>query len=357
MEKIMSTNIYPIKQCVVCSKRLYKTNTTGYCQQCLHRGKKCLTCDNEVQLNNKSGICKSCRLAKAEEKRNARPLCQCVDNCGQRLNVLNKDKYIVGHHAPATCVICEKPFSYIHRGGDCPVILTCSKDCKNEFASRQSTEYFENPDNREKTRVATQAAMDKLDMKQIIKDSGYVHPTGEDHHRYGVELPQSQIDQQREKVSGDKHHLFGKTYEEYYGEEKAAKIKQSRAECMAETNTRLIEIGSSSLERKVFLEHFEDRGFIHGKKIHRFVVDYFNEDKNVIVEFHGTFWHAHPSDPRFQDEKAKHPSLNKTVESLRKQDEYRKQKLESFGYKVIILWECDYKQDPVKAIEQVFSNF
>lgn len=326
----MSTNIYPIKQCAACNSKLNWKNNSGLCINC-------------------------------NPKHQRKPIryCQCVDNCGEKLSPTNKDNVKFGHRIEATCVICSNTF-YTKKQSSAATReapLTCSKTCKNEFASRQVTKYFEDPDNREKSRQATLKSLEGVDCKAKLRKNGYVPVSGEGHHRTGVKLPQSQIDQQREKVSGDKHHLFGKTYEEVYGEEKAKKIKEARAKKMAETNSKLIENGSSKLEVEVYNKHFADQGFLHNEVVHIWTVDYLNKEKNVIVEFHGTFWHAHPSDPRFQDEKAKHPRLNKTVGDLRKQDEYRKQKLESFGYKVIILWECDYLQDPVKSIEQVFSNF
>ena len=283
--------------------------------------------------------------------------CQCIDNCGKKLSKNNTTGYMVGHRIPATCVICGNSFSYKNRGGDSPTILTCSKPCKNEFARRQVTKYFEDPDNREKARQATLKSIEGVDCKAKLRKNGYVPVSGEDHHRTGVKLPQSQIEQQREKVSGDKHHLHGKTYEEYYGEEKAAEIKEARAECMAETNARLIEIGSSKIERRVFEEHFEDHGFIHGRRIGKHTADYCHEDKKIVVEFNGDVWHANPELERFADENMKHPTLNMTVKEKREADAERIQYIEDYGFKVIVLWENDYLQDPVKAIEQVFSNF
>ncbi len=74
------------------------------------------------------------------------------------------------------------------------------------------------------------------------------------------------------------------------------------------------------------------------------IVDILISDKKIIFEIYGDKWHANPL-------KYKSNDLIKTwdgwltAEQIWKKDKKRQEQLESFGYKVIILWENDIRRN------------
>lgn len=62
-----------------------------------------------------------------------------------------------------------------------------------------------------------------------------------------------------------------------------------------------------------------------------------------VIFVHGCFWHGHPKCPR-----AKRPGTNTTfwnekIDGTIKRDEENLRRLESLGWTVLILWECEIK--------------
>jgi len=73
----------------------------------------------------------------------------------------------------------------------------------------------------------------------------------------------------------------------------------------------------------------------------QFKVDGFNPKTNTIYEFHGDFWHGNPR--RFAPSKI-HPVTKTTYGELYKKTKSRKQIFKNAGYKVIEIWESDWKK-------------
>ena len=79
------------------------------------------------------------------------------------------------------------------------------------------------------------------------------------------------------------------------------------------------------------------------KRIGKYKVDGYCQEQNKVFEFHGDYWHAHPS--MFPDETALHPSIkhkDKTPKTIKEVREYEREKpeyLEGKGYTVEIIWE------------------
>ena len=76
-------------------------------------------------------------------------------------------------------------------------------------------------------------------------------------------------------------------------------------------------------------------------------MDGYCQEQNKVCEFHGDYWHAHPS--MFPDETALHPSIkhkDKTPKTIKEVREYDREKLEYFkgkGYTVEIIWEHQWR--------------
>lgn len=81
------------------------------------------------------------------------------------------------------------------------------------------------------------------------------------------------------------------------------------------------------------------------------VVDIIAEEK--VVEVYGDFWHCHP---KMFDDEEKHPVLEQTAESIRKQDEERKRRIQKEGYNVMEIWETDWNESKRKVKNQI-KNF
>ena len=81
--------------------------------------------------------------------------------------------------------------------------------------------------------------------------------------------------------------------------------------------------------------YFKDLGFR---------VDAFVPETNTVYEFFGDYWHGNPK--RFNKKKV-HPFIDKTFGELYDETKARISRLEEAGYKVVYVWENDYK-DKVK---------
>lgn len=78
------------------------------------------------------------------------------------------------------------------------------------------------------------------------------------------------------------------------------------------------------------------------------IVDILIEDKKTVIEVYGDMWHANPEKYQPSDIIPRWDG-NVTANHVWKLDKARTTQIESFGYKVIVLWETDirYKKDTV----------
>jgi len=72
---------------------------------------------------------------------------------------------------------------------------------------------------------------------------------------------------------------------------------------------------------------------------------------NIIIRYHGDFWHASPK--KFVNEEEVLPKINKSVKDIRLIDEEKDNLYKNRGYKVIIVWESDYKNDKLTTINKI----
>lgn len=66
--------------------------------------------------------------------------------------------------------------------------------------------------------------------------------------------------------------------------------------------------------------------------------DGYDEKTNTIYEFHGTFWHGHPSDKSYRPNK-KHPRIDNTWEEIYQKTLEREKKILELGYNLVVKWE------------------
>lgn len=76
--------------------------------------------------------------------------------------------------------------------------------------------------------------------------------------------------------------------------------------------------------------------------------------KKIAIFIHGCYWHGHNCGSRYA-----HISQSNTVywkakiERTKQRDQEHIQKLELSGWKVIVIWECEIKQDFEKVLERL----
>lgn len=76
--------------------------------------------------------------------------------------------------------------------------------------------------------------------------------------------------------------------------------------------------------------------------IGRWNVDVLFSEKPLIVEFFGDFWHMNP---RKYDAENVHTLMNVTAQKVWNRDERKITGLKSKGYKVVVIWEADWRYD------------
>ena len=83
----------------------------------------------------------------------------------------------------------------------------------------------------------------------------------------------------------------------------------------------------------------------------KYYVDYYIQELNVAIEFHGDFWHANPS--RFKATDHCFPQNKEiTAVDLWEIDRIKKEAIESAGIKLIVMWASEFKQ--CKDLKQWF---
>lgn len=80
--------------------------------------------------------------------------------------------------------------------------------------------------------------------------------------------------------------------------------------------------------------------FTYSKFVAKKQFDFRIHETNILIEVNGDFWHANPRIYKSTDT-VKIPNGNTTAENIWNKDKKKKQLAESYGYKVLYLWEYD----------------
>jgi G:T-mismatch repair DNA endonuclease (very short patch repair protein) len=86
-----------------------------------------------------------------------------------------------------------------------------------------------------------------------------------------------------------------------------------------------------------------------------FHADGYCESSKTIFEFHGDYWHGNPS--VFNSEDVNN-STKTTFGELYEKTLERQKMIESLGYRVVVMWESDWKKfkKAVARIQQTFKH-
>ena len=93
----------------------------------------------------------------------------------------------------------------------------------------------------------------------------------------------------------------------------------------------------------------------HLNRLYSPIVDILIDTLNIIIEVNGDHWHANPKIYKSTDVIKKWGGL-KSAEEIWKFDESRKKQLQSFGYKVITIWQLDIEKNIDKVKRTIYEN-
>lgn len=88
--------------------------------------------------------------------------------------------------------------------------------------------------------------------------------------------------------------------------------------------------------------------FVQQFRISNYLYDFFLPEYNLIIEVHGTFWHA---DPRFYSSKALTITQVKNVTN----DARKELKAKDQGYQFCVLWEYDIETSPATILKALVN--
>lgn len=69
--------------------------------------------------------------------------------------------------------------------------------------------------------------------------------------------------------------------------------------------------------------------------------DGYDETTNTIYEFHGDYWHAHPSNKRYSKDEP-HPRKRETWGQVYERTLEREKKIRDLGYNLVVMWEHEF---------------
>lgn len=84
-----------------------------------------------------------------------------------------------------------------------------------------------------------------------------------------------------------------------------------------------------------------------------FYPDILLENKKIIIEFNGTYWHC---DPRFYKLDYYHDFKEKTASLIWEEDKKRIENFKNFGYRTFVIWEYDYKTNKEVIIKDLIKE-
>lgn len=117
-----------------------------------------------------------------------------------------------------------------------------------------------------------------------------------------------------------------------------------------------IKLHSTSKAEKHIAEFLRSEGVEFNTQHHipgvSYRYDFFIPEKNLLIEYQGDYWHANPR--RYSEGtllslagSGKGPI---PVEEIWERDANKKKQAEVRGYRVVYVWEMDYKKDGVDAV-------
>ncbi len=174
------------------------------------------------------------------------------------------------------------------------------------------------------------------------------------------------------KANGDKN-LAEKMYKERqatfslekciekYGEEKGFlkwKERQDKWKRAVFNDSQWIGKGKSKVAEELFDKisdndkNYKNEKFIRYSKDSSYKYDFCDSEKRRIIEFNGDFWHCNPI---LFNADYFHPVRKCVAKDLWDYDEKKCTKAEEHGYKVLTVWEKEYREKPEETVQKCIN--
>lgn len=96
-------------------------------------------------------------------------------------------------------------------------------------------------------------------------------------------------------------------------------------------------------------------GFKSEQLVDKYFADELNENKKIIIEINGDYVHANPK--KYSEESIiKLPNSVYTAKEKWEMDNFKKEKLESLGYTVMVVWESDDLEEKRKELHELLNR-
>jgi G:T-mismatch repair DNA endonuclease (very short patch repair protein) len=105
---------------------------------------------------------------------------------------------------------------------------------------------------------------------------------------------------------------------------------------------------------KQFLIEKGIEGFQSEQAFHDFVPDEINHGIKVIIEVFGDLYHCNPEN--YKDENQFVQAIGRTVGEQWKRDRIKVAAFARYGYKTIIVWEKNFRNDPKETVVEVIKQ-
>lgn len=248
----------------------------------------------------------------------------------------------------ATCEICASDFVPRNKYRS---PRTCSKECKNQLASRITAKQFSDPKAVEHHRQASLAQ--KKDPEYWKKFNKSIRDRDLRWREQGHPREGSTHTLETKKRIGQANtgRFKGKTWEEMYGEKVAKRRRLENSLAMCRINEELLVDKKSNYENLIY-EYIEPLGFVRNKQVGKFNVDFLNEKTKTIIEFNGDYWHMNPE---IYEEDFVNTVTKICAKDKWKLDRERRKELERLGYNVIVWWENKLIKNRIVAEDAIKS--
>lgn len=241
------------------------------------------------------------------------------------------------------CPSCSIEIFYLRKDGkeranrNNSLCYSCSKKgIKNSFYGKHHNEiskkiigkYHKGQTSWNEGMIMSKEFRDKLSEHFKEKFKKQKHPWIGRHH----------TDETKKKLSISNKNIF---LNKHHTEESKRKISESNRQSWKNGKRNSLPHWKSKghIEISNIIRNFgynvKDEYFIDGRPY-----DIFIKDKNLLIEFNGTYWHC---DPRKFDENYYHSSHKRTAIQQWKYDEEKINLAKNNGYNIKTIWEIDWK--------------
>ncbi|MBU2634150.1 MAG: endonuclease domain-containing protein [Nanoarchaeota archaeon] len=157
-------------------------------------------------------------------------------------------------------------------------------------------------------------------------------------------------------LKGEKHPLFGKSWETLLGRQKADKRKQESSDRFRKLTIKRLQNNEfpffDTFIEKAMAEVLLSKGIPFVKQFNvdnRFVCDFAIPSSKIIIECDGDYWHGNPS--IYNKEK-----LDKRQKMNIYRDKIKDKHLKDKGWKILRFFELDIKRELSKCVEKIENS-